>query len=289
MSKTVALLLEADSPLAGLLPSAFQSRGYATIALNLQAAFAGKPVTVASDGVLWEGRDLLAVAAVFVERPVYPWPQESLPPDAAGKAERDAVYAARQARSLTISALRCAAEIRPVVNPPALAAEIAASPAVGLVRLAREGLPVLPWSLRHERPAAGESLLIDPAGRDIPALPDAGGPVIVSAAASEAPWSVLVLGTTAAAGGSLQEQEPMEIPREIGPPEEIPGPIARLAVDATARLGLDLGAVIIGGRPDPAVVVVDAAPLLSQWLTRDETLAGMLAGTVVERLERESG
>jgi len=79
----------------------------------------------------------------------------------------------------------------------------------------------------------------------------------------------------------------MAVPREILPAGEIPSQIASLATAAMAKLGLDLGAVVIRRGSDPAVVMVDAAPLLGQWLTHDETLASLLARTVGDKVRRD--
>lgn len=184
MEKQIVLIGIPGSSLVDELVSCLGRTDSPYCTLSLDAPLEGKPVTVAPGAVMWEGVDLLHADAVFVERPVFPWPQMLLPTGRFQDFDHEQwVVFQREASSLTVSAILAAAEVRPVINPPA-SAHLAVSPSIALDRLAREGILVHPWSLEPAPPRdrAGAGFVLDACWLDrwhSPTRPRVGEPSLV--------------------------------------------------------------------------------------------------------------
>jgi hypothetical protein len=289
MPATVAILGFPESGFDRRLASALEVAGRRPALLSLDAVKAGRPVTFRRDSIVWEGVDLLRAGAIFVERPVFPWPQpqdlRALPADPQARAR--AVTADREARSLLISALHAAAETRPVINPPR-SAFLAASPGAALEALAVKGLPVHAWALGPAPDPAGEAgrVVLDAAGgdRDHPARrPPAGDPALILQPFASAVTSALVVGgrvaglRTHASGAAWAAASAASSTKDPAPPA-----LADLACRAAEALQLDVAAISItdhGG--SLRVLLAEAGPDLPAW---DADLAGEVVVRLSERL-----
>ena len=287
MPKPIVFLGLPGSPIGTDLATRFgraASSGHAFHALSLDAPLENKPVTVTSGAVFWEGVDLLRAGAIFVERPVFPWPQPQLPPR---KLRGDAAYKLwivfqREANSLVASAIAAAAEVTPVVNAPA-AVHVAVSPALALDLLARQGLRIHPWALEPAplTDRRRNALVIDACGRDrwhSPDLPQPGEFVLVFEAFSEEVVTFLVVGEKTAGAiryrgaeawarrGEIEEPV-CESDSALSPPgSESVAAADRLARDAAKALDLHLAAVSVRTGPSsPAILLCDASPDLAAW------------------------
>jgi hypothetical protein len=277
--------------------------------LSLDAPFEGKAVTVAPDAVFWEGVDLLKGGAIFVERPVFPWPQMLLPtePFHFDLTHEEWLVFQREASALIVSALRVVAEVRPVINPPA-AAHLAVSPSIALDRLAREGIPVHSWRLEPapsgDRSKAG--FVLDACGRDrwhSPQSPQAGEPALVlESFPGEVVTFIVVGGTSVGAlryssGGSWVERYGTggagEARKRVGTAagEDSPEPLdalesvaeaEELANRTAAALGLGFAAVSIRTGASPhSVLLCEAGPDLAEW---NRIMDGRLAAALADHL-----
>ncbi len=273
MPPSVVLLTRPGSPLGDALSPRVDAHGGVCRTLNLDAPLSAEPVTVRPRGVAWQGVDLLGTGAILVERPVFPWPQpvrlRDLPGDAGDR--RAAAGAEREARSLAVSALRVAAEVRPVVNPPE-AGHLAASPAVGLDRARGAGVPVAPWRLApagSADPEAGD-LVQDVVGGErwhAPSPPAGGDPTLILTPAGGAVSTLLIVGEAVA----VAVEHPSPAAWTGGGPASgallaSPGPGAAAAALAAARAcALPLAAVTVDGHTTESVLYIDAAPDLTAW------------------------
>ncbi len=127
--------------------------------LDLDSALQGASLTIDDERVLWNGFELLSAQAVLLERPVFAWPQPGV--GAAGLAPQ----AAREGRSLIVSALHTVARSVRMLDPPE-SADVAVAPLIALDRCADLGLAVQPWELVAQRPNEDGRAWFDPAGGD---------------------------------------------------------------------------------------------------------------------------
>jgi hypothetical protein len=243
--------------------------------LDLHAAQRGDGTLAIGDDVLdWQGCDLGRARVLFLEEPVFAWPQPWLEGEVADESAHP-----RTARALAHSALLAAARAARAVNPLE-AGELAAEPLLALDRLARAGLPVAPWELcaRPAREPAGPWR--DPAGRVAGyrrAAPEAGELAWRTTADCAEPWSCLVVGEALAGAARRSEDHG----GALGP-EQVPRETAELALRAARTLGLDLLEVRIGRIADgPALTEVLAGPDLEAWASR---LGGALERALAEHL-----
>jgi hypothetical protein len=237
--------------------------GQAPFVSRLDAPLQGKPVSVSSTRVLWEGTDLNSAGAVFLESPLFPWPQPPLPPDDSSTREGYKRWAAfqREAKSLMVSAVSAAAGKARIVNPMK-AAHLAVSPAVALDRLGSEGFTVHPWRLE---PAMRNGALRDAAGRDLwhsPGRPPLNEPSITFDSFKGDAVSMLVIGGQSIGAGSIGTEA------------------AALAIDAVASLGLDFAAITLLTSP-PRILFCEAGPDLAGW---DRALEGRVARALAQHL-----
>lgn len=293
MEKPIVLIGMAGSPLVDVTAAYLDRAAVPYYTLSLDAPLEGKPVTVAPGSVTWEGVDLLKAGAIFVERPIFPWPQARLPEE---RVDRDFTHEQwvvfqREAGSLVVSAILAAAEVRPVVNPPA-AAHLAISPSIALDRLALEEIPVHPWRIE---PAPPEKLstagfVLDACGRDrwhVPRRPAAGeAALVIEPFTGEVVTCIVVGGMSVGAirydSGELwvKWHEGEGIAGEVT--DSVPE-AADLASRAAAALGLGYAAVSIRTGASPyTVVLCEAGPDLDAWNRMlDGRLARALAGHLV--------
>jgi hypothetical protein len=269
----------AESALGQRVADAARDRGLSCAALSLDAALLGRRVTVRPGEVLWEGTNLLEAGAILVEAPLFPWPQPVLPIGKAG--------AEREGRSLALSALLAAAEVRPVWNRPE-AGHFAASPAVALDRLEAAGIAVRPWRL-EPAPGSGEErecLVLDAVGRDRwhrPSRPPAGEPALVLDPLPGAALGLLVVGGRIA-GACRGIVEACPFPCGATKPvavESVARGCADLAIRSAEALGLDVAAILLAEGAVPDILLADAGPDLAAW---DTLLSGGLPAILVERL-----
>jgi hypothetical protein len=286
MGRVIVLLAVPESPLAGEMAAILDSGEVSHYTCSLDGPIEGKPLTVSPNGVIWEGVDLLRADAIFVERPVFPWPQHELPPERFcrnGNFKQGVVFQ-REAMSLIVSAVRIAGDARRMINPPG-AAHLAISPSIALDRLTRQGLPVHPWCLETytANVFSNAGFVIDASGADrrhSPMLPREDEPVIIYEPFSEEVVTVLVVGGRAAGAlwyrsceqwaiqnrlntsGERQMQNDMDAGadshRVIDLLEVFPKEV-ELAVRAAAALELDIAAVSIRAGSSPASVTPESA------------------------------
>jgi len=292
MPAPVVLLGIADSPVSERLAGLLEDADVRVKVLDLDAPLAGEPVTVRGPQVIWQGTALHEAAVLWLERPVFPWPQMLPAPCPLPDAEnfnRWRTYQ-REARALAVAALATAAEQVTVVNPPA-SVHLAVAPTVALDRLARAGLPVAPWSVG---PAPGPdetpSAVLDATGRDRwhpagPLPPDA--PRLALAPGPGAVTELLVVGGEIAGARQWPDTRGWAAADPSAEPDPIPAPPADLARRAT--IALDLEVLQIACRTDgeeSAVLLADAAPDLAAW---DSHLAGAPAAILARRLAALAG
>lgn len=199
------------------------------------------PLVVDGGEVTWGGVRFLPGTTLFVESPLYPWPQPA-PPTARdvgvpAEEERERSLRARDARALVVSAVRILARDCRVLNDPVIAADLSASPALALERLACAGLAVRPWLLTS--------------GDGEPAVDLAGNPVDVS----------LVM------GGDVVAHERRDTFTAPGTTTRPTGAQAAFAIAATRALALDVAVV---HQTHEAVARVEAAPDLDAWDRRSD-------------------
>ncbi len=249
------LLGRRGSPLCDRLAACLEGRGVRAAVSTLDAPRAGRPVTVDGAGVRWDGLDLTAARTLFLESPLFPWPQPLRDPGT-GLVDPAADAAEREARSLVVSAVLAAAESVRTVNPPR-AAHLAASPALALDALAAAGVAVQPWRLAAT-PADAERadvLVFDAAGRDYwhaPSEPAPGDPALLVERPAVSALTYLVLG-------------------DAIPGMTCPEPVATVVRAAIHTLGLTCGAVTVAPLPDgPRVVAIEPGPDLAAFDARLE-------------------
>lgn len=116
-------------------------------------------VSIHGDALRWNGVALDELAAFALETPLIPWPQpiaEGQPGELESDVQRRAI-ARRERRALHVSALRIAAQRKPVANDPTRAADLALSSALALERLSRAGVALREWRVRHAPAAEGRT------------------------------------------------------------------------------------------------------------------------------------
>ena len=288
MKQNYAILRTPGSPFGESLVSRLDERGARGTVLDLDAPLRGEPVTVRPGSVLWQEIDLVNAAAVFVERPVFPWPQ---PRSIAGLIrdgvpDQDKVGAEREARSLIASAIPAAAVSGRLVNPP-VAAHLAASPAIALDRLESAGLAVHPWRLGPAPEDTDGRLLLDAVGRDLwhePQRPLPGQMAIEPDRFSGEVLSVLMaggipLGGLRYADGRSWDAGELAAPLTV---EEIPATVVELTRGAVEASGLGFAAVSVIQKGDrPGLLWFDAGPDLAEW---DRLLEGRIAAGLADYL-----
>ncbi len=304
MDRPIILLRLPESPLAGRVAACLERAGRVARIGSLDAPLEGEAVTVRAGCVSWQGHELLDAGAIWVESPLFPWPQSLPCPDA--RADRLAherwVTRQREARALAASALLCAAEARPVVNHPG-SAHLAASPMIALDRLQDRGLPVLPWRLGRAPAGAGgdaatppdAAIVLDAAGRDrwhAPARPPAGDEALILDGCEGPVETLLVVGRrvaarrTYAAAAAWSRGEPSGGSARR-PMAEVGGGSAQsaedelaaaLAIDAASALGLDIAAVTL---QRDGLIFCEAAPDLRAW---DDWAPDRLAAAIADLL-----
>ncbi|HUV35318.1 MAG TPA: hypothetical protein VMX58_00075 [Patescibacteria group bacterium] len=293
MEKPIVLIGIPGSSLADEVAASLERTAFPYYTRSLDAPLAGGPVTFAPGSVIWEGVDLLDAGAIFVERPVFPWPQARPPAERSHTdfTNEQWIVFQREASSLIVSAILAAADVRPVVNPPAAAAHLAISPSIALDRLAIEGIPVHPWSLEPAPPRdrSGAGFVLDACGRDrwhTPERPRTGEPsLVLEAFAGEVVTFIVVGGMSVGAlrydsGGLWAKWHEAE-----GIGGEVPEPVpeaADLASRAAAALKLDYAAVSICTGTSPlSVLLCEAGPDLAAW---NGILGGRLAHALADHL-----
>src|SRR5262245_23929004 len=75
MRGPIAVLALPSSTFGTDLKAGMDARGAASVVLSIDAVLDGDHVTIGSDAVLWQGFDLLTACAVFLETPIFAWPQ----------------------------------------------------------------------------------------------------------------------------------------------------------------------------------------------------------------------
>lgn len=309
MKEEIALIRIPESDLVEDIAANLSGSHFLCRILSLDAPLEGKPVTMAGGNVSWEGVDLMQVGAVFIERPVFTWPQTRLPSDPVHielPLKQWTVYQ-READSLTVSALSVVAEAVPMINPPSTV-HMAVSPAVALERLAAAGIEVHPWSLGpapHPGDPSG-GLVIDACGRDRwhePLRPDEGEPSIMIEPVTGEVVTFLIIGDTCSGaarhgkggewivwhgrnGGSGAEEPGTgaddAVGQEILSAPESCGEALDMAKQTIAALGLGFAAVsILVGASRNEVLLVEASPDLAAW---NRMLDGRAAAALADHL-----
>ena len=298
MQAPIVILALLGSEFSPRLAAAIESRGASSTLLSLDAPFQGKPVTVRPGEVLWEGVDLRCAGALFLEAPLYSWPQpqeiRDLPADPAARTRR--LAAEREARALALSAIFIAAETCPVVNPPE-AASLAVAPGIALDRLASKNLPLNPWSLgpAPDQARAGGRVVIDAAGRDScrrPSHPPAGEPALILDRIAGSVVTCLVVGGRIAGAHrhASGEASAEGCPGETLHGDEIASPAADMASRAAGSLGLHVAAVSMEERGAPRIFFVEAGPDLACWdATLNRSLAPVLADHLISTARERGG
>lgn len=287
MTSAVALLGIADSPLVDSLAGRLEKMGAAVWVLDLDAPLQGEPVTVRGDEVSWQGRPLQTAAVVWLEQPVFPWPQMLPPPCPLPDVEnfnRWRTYQ-REAQALAVSALATVAEQVRFVNPPS-SAHLAVAPVVILDRLTVAGLPVASWRVDSALDQdQGSPVVCDATGRDrwhpagvlptsAPRItwPDLGGEVV----------ELLVIGGGIA--GSRRWPDAAAWSRSEPDPADNAAPdlVTDLARRAATTLTLEMVQVTCHHDGSAAeVMLVDAAPDITTW---DAQLDGAPVSALAHRL-----
>lgn len=236
LAEVIGLLSAAASRFVPELEQELRRRKIATEARPLEAPLQGDPLSLGagiggSVRVHWMGLELDRASVVFVETPVYPWPQiqlqspqrqlQTIPPSgdpnppnrSAWKPAQEVSFESldrttlatidRESRSLLLSALRTAA-LKARVTNPVQTHEGAASPGIFLSRLHGSGIPVHPWKVQKQPSSEtgtpiGKpgSIAIDLQGRTLGQRPSRPGPGELALVFSRPPQeveSILVVG-----------------------------------------------------------------------------------------------
>lgn len=284
MTPPVVLLGLPDSPLGPRLADLLTAQGWTTQLLDLDATLNGEPVTVRGDTVVWQGCPLHEAAAIWLEQPLFPWPQ-MLPapcplPDVENF-ERWRTYQ-REARALAASALAVAGDHVPVINP-LVSAHLAVTPTAVFDLLAAADLPVHPW--RIGAPPGPSDLVLDATGHERwhPAapLPDDAPRLVIDSVDGPVTDMLIVddavVGARAWADGltwAAASQAP--VGADAG------GDLMDLGRRVITVLGLEVTQVTCAGTMEgPVVLRANAAPRLAAW---DDLLNGAVATALARRL-----
>lgn len=309
MKEKIALIRIPESSLVEEIAANLSGSHFLCRILSLDAPLEGKPVTIVDGKVSWEGVDLTRIGAVFVERPVFAWPQTRLPRDpvhAELSFKQWAVYQ-REAASLVVSALSVVADAVPMINSPSTV-HMAISPAIALDRLAAAGIEVHSWSLGPAPPPgdSGGGLVIDACGRDRwhePLRPDEGEPSIMIEPFTGEVVTFLMIGDKCSGAarhgtggewivwhgrnGASGAEEPGTGADDAVRQEVLAAPesceealgIAKQAIEA---LGLGFAAIsILVGASRPEVLLVEASPDLAAW---NSVLDGRAAAALADHM-----
>lgn len=307
-----------DSSLAGEIARHIENNYPSCFILSLDAPMEGGPVSVESNVILWEGVDLLRAGVIWLECPVFPWPQPRLSAKECDSIDEYKQGAAvwREAQSLAVSAIAAAAESIPVVNAPKTT-HLAVSPIMALDLLAREGFEVHPWRVEtvsgvldsgtpdfssgdsgfgnsdigNSGDGGKEQTRIDVAGRDrrhVPGRPETGDPALYHDPVSSDAATFLIVGEKCV-GGLAHPGQPVWSESD-SVVESLPES-AHLAVRATRTLGLDFAAVsVCFDDASSAILFCDAAPDLEAWNRMLEGgVAAALAEYLTESVQRKIG
>jgi hypothetical protein len=288
MNRPVVLLARAESLLAASVAELLTANNFPTLILDIDAPVNGEPVTVRDDHVRWQGHDLGAAAVLWIEDPIFPWPQ-MIPspcplPDVANF-ERWRHYQ-REARALAVAALAAAGATAPVLNPVG-SAHLAVSLTAALDHLAAAAVPVHPWRVTGGAIAPDE-LAVDAIGHDRwhrPAGVPIGAARLCFAAVPGAVTELLLIdGEVAAARRWAQAADWVRTPARTAPEvaTEAAAPLADLGRRCAAVLELEiLQVACVESATGPAVLRADAAPDLAAW---DVQAAGAVAAALARRL-----
>jgi hypothetical protein len=288
MNRPVVLLARAESLLAASVAELLTANNFPTLILDIDAPVNGEPVTVRDDHVRWQGHDLGAAAALWIEDPIFPWPQ-MIPspcplPDVANF-ERWRHYQ-REARALAVAALAAAGATAPVLNPVG-SAHLAVSLTAALDHLAAAAVPVHPWRVTGGAIAPDE-LAVDAVGSDRwhrPAAVPAGSARLCFAPVPGTVTELLLIGGDVAATRRwAQAADWAWCPARTEPTvaTEAAAPLAELGRRCAAALELEiLQVACVENATGPAVLRADAAPDLAAW---DAQAAGAVAAALARRL-----
>lgn len=284
------LILSHDSSLFGQrLASAVASKGYDCLVRSLDAPFEGGSVTVGEGRVDWEGVSLLEMGVIFLERPLFSWPQPAKHRTFAGPRESGARALEREARSLSISALLAAESSRPIVNRMA-AGFLCSSRAAALDGLEGAGLAVHPWRVApapRQEDEPGDGIVLDLVGGERwhrPARPREGDHALVIGPVKGDVLGLLVVAGEVAGVRRYPSGAAWSAGHggESAPARRVPPDVSVLGVAAATCLNLEVAEVWVGGEDgDRRVLLVEAGPDLAAWDidTKEEA-----SGRIAERL-----
>jgi len=287
MPAPVALLGIENSPLPERLAGLLAQEGVPTRLLNLDAPLAGEPVTVRGAEVVWQECALHTAAVLWLERPVFPWPQMLPAPCPLPDVENFNRWRAyqREAQALAVAALAAAAEQVPVVNPPS-SAHLAVAPTVALDRLTAAGLPLVPWRVGPARDSDVVSVgILDATGHDrwhpAGALPP-DAPRLSFDDDDGTVTELLVVGGKIVGTRQWPDTANWAASDPTTTATVAPAPLTGLALRAATALALEV--VQIACRNDSAqaaVLLAEAAPDLTTW---DTHLDGAASTALARRL-----
>jgi hypothetical protein len=288
MSDPILILAENGSPFCRRLSAAISSRGADCQVRSLDAAFESGPVALGDGEVTWEGVNLKGTAAIFLERPLFSWPQPARQGSFDGPRELGARALEREARSLTISALLAAESSRPVVNRMA-AGFMCSSRAAALVELEAAGLAVHPWRVMPApREGGGEDgIVVDLVGGERwhrPIRPPEGHHALMLEPLTGEVFGLLVVGGEVAGGRRYPSAAAWSAGRggETAPAGRVSPDASALGVRAAAHLDLEIAEIWVGGGDGGCrVLLVEAGPDLAGW---DTELKGEASGRIADRL-----
>lgn len=288
MNRPVVLLARSESLLAARVAELLTATNVPTLILDIDAPINGEPVTVRDDHVRWQGHDLGAAAALWLEDPLFPWPQ-MIPspcelPDVANF-ERWRHYQ-REARALAVAALAVAGATVPVLNPVG-SAHLAVSLTAALDHLAAAGVPVHPWRVTGGATALDE-LVVDAVGSDRwhrPASVPAGSRCLCFAPVPGAVTELLLIGGDVVATRCWPHAADWtQPPAHIAPvvATDAAAPLAELGRRCVAVLELEiLQVACVESATGPAVLRAAAAPDLAAW---EAQAAGCVTAALARRL-----
>ncbi|MEN8007976.1 MAG: hypothetical protein ABFS42_13235 [Candidatus Krumholzibacteriota bacterium] len=289
---TVALLGVSDSPVSDRLRGLLAGMDIPARMLDLDAPLQGEPVTVRGDEVIWQGFALHTAAVVWIEKPVFPWPQMLPPPFPLPDVENFNRWRnyQREAQALAVSALATASESATVVNPP-WSAHLAVAPITVLDKLADGGIPVAPWRVGSVSTDNQEPVVaIDATGHDrrhpAGALPPDAPRLVFPSLGGEV-MDVLLIGREIAGcrrwsdPAAWTSSEPAQLDTSA------PDQAADLASCVASTLALEIVQVsCVGGGEGPAVMTVDAAPDFNTWDTQLDGAPGSILAHRLAALAR---
>lgn len=285
------------SSLGDELASRLRERSVPCRQLSLTAVHEGRAVALVPGKVRWEGASLEESGAVFVDRPVFLWPQPQRIGEYLAEPESMQAKAAaeREASSLLVSALWILADRVPVLPHPR-AARFASSPVLALDHLDRQGFPVHAWRVAAASEAQEEERVLDVVGRDLwakPGIPEGKQPALILRPVQDELVEVLVLGGEVVAHRHPASRGgwPADEGAETRTDADLPVSFTELVRMVTAALELDVAALTLSRSPDAACVLfVDAGPDLGAWNSASQgEVVLRLARCLIDRSEIQKG